>query len=143
MTRLPAHCSHSMSAPAPDFSALIQRLQQADRILLITHVSPDSDAIGSLLGLAGALRQLGKIVTASCADAIHDRFELLPGHAEVVTQAPGTFDLVVALDCGDELRLGAIWTNLSDPKPFLVNIDHHISNTRFGQIVWVEPSAAS
>jgi len=132
-----------MTSPVSDSSSLSQHLQQASRILLITHVSPDSDAIGSALGMAHALRTLGKIVTPSCADAIRDRFDNLPGHAEMVTQASGTFDLVVALDCGDELRLGSVWANLPDPKPFLINVDHHISNTRFGQINWVDPSAAS
>jgi phosphoesterase RecJ-like protein len=132
-----------MSAPVFDFSALIQHLRQAHRILLIAHVSPDSDAIGSALGMAHALRTLGKTVTPSCADAIRDRFDILPGQAEIVTQASGAFDLVVALDCGDELRLGSVWTNRPNPKPFLINIDHHISNTRFGQINWIDPSAAS
>jgi bifunctional oligoribonuclease and PAP phosphatase NrnA len=132
-----------MSLPVPDPAALIQRLQQASRILLVTHISPDSDAIGSMLGMTHALRTLEKIVTPSCADAIRDRFDNLPGHTEVVTQAGGEFDLVVALDCGDEQRLGSVWSNLPDPKPFLINIDHHISNTRFGQINWIEPSAAS
>jgi bifunctional oligoribonuclease and PAP phosphatase NrnA len=126
-----------------DFAALLQRLQQANRTLLITHLSPDGDAIGSLLGLTHILRALGQTVIPACADAIRDRFDLLPGHTEVVTQAGGVFDLVIALDCGDELRLGSLWTNLPDPKPFLINIDHHISNTRFGQINWVDPSAAS
>lgn len=132
-----------MAAPVSDFSALVQRLPQAQRILLITHVSPDSDAIGSALGLTHALRSLGKIVTPSCADAIRDRFDHLPGQADMVTQPGGEFDLVVALDCGDELRLGAVWTNLPAPKPFLINVDHHVSNTRFGQINWVDPAAAS
>jgi phosphoesterase RecJ-like protein len=132
-----------MFSPVPDSAALIRRLQQASRILLITHVSPDSDAIGSTLGLAHALRQRGKTVTPACVDAIRDRFDILPGHTEVVMQASGTFDLVIALDCGDELRLGSIWTNLPDPKPFLINIDHHISNTHFGQNNWIDPSAAS
>jgi phosphoesterase RecJ-like protein len=132
-----------MSASGSDFSALIQSLQQANRILLVTHVSPDSDAIGSMLGLTHALRQLGKTVVPSCADAIRDRFDLLPGHTEVVTQSNGVFDRVVALDCGDEARLGSIWANLPDPRPFLINVDHHISNTRFGQINWIDPSAAS
>ncbi len=132
-----------MAAPVTDLSALIQLLQQANRILLITHVSPDSDAIGSALGMAHALRALGKTAIPSCADAIRDRFDNLPGHAEVVTRPSGTFDLVVALDCGDEQRLGSLWTDLPDPKPFLVNIDHHISNTRFGQINWIDASAAS
>ena len=132
-----------MSAPVSDFSSLIQRLRQASRILLITHVSPDSDAIGSELGMAHALRLLGKSATPSCADAIRDRFDILPGHAEVVTQVNSAFDLAMALDCGDEPRLGSVWANLPDPKPFLINIDHHISNTRFGQINWIDPSAAS
>jgi phosphoesterase RecJ-like protein len=132
-----------MAAPVSDLSALTPRLQQAQHLLLITHVSPDSDAIGSMLGLAHALGMLGKIVTPACADAIRDRFEILPGHAEVVTQTSGEFDLVVALDCGDELRLGSLWANLPTPRPFLINIDHHISNTRFGQINWIDPSAAS
>ncbi len=132
-----------MSAPVSDLTALIQRLQQASRILLISHVSPDSDAIGSVLGMAHALRTLGKSVVPSCADAIRDRFDLLPGRADIVTQASGAFDLAVALDCGDELRLGPIWANLTNPRPFLINIDHHISNTRFGQINWIDPSAAS
>jgi len=134
-----------MSSPVSELSALIQHLQQASRILLITHVSPDSDAIGSALGLTHALNALGNAsrVTPSCADAIRDRFDMLPGHAAMVTQASGEFDLVVALDCGDELRLGAVWANLPDPKPFLINVDHHISNTRFGQINWIDPSAAS
>jgi bifunctional oligoribonuclease and PAP phosphatase NrnA len=134
-----------MSSPVPDSAALIQRLQQASHILLITHVSPDSDAIGSALGLTHALKALGNAVrvTPSCADAIRDRFDSLPGHSDMVTRADGKFDLVVALDCGDELRLGSVWANLPDPKPFLINVDHHISNTRFGQINWVDPSAAS
>lgn len=132
-----------MAAPVSDLSALSQRLQQAKCILLITHVSPDSDAIGSTLGMAHALRTLSKIVVPSCADAIRDRFDNLPGHADMVTQADGEFDLVVALDCGDELRLGSVWANLPNPRPFLINVDHHISNTRFGQINWVDPAAAS
>jgi len=126
-----------------DFSALIQRLQDASHILLITHLSPDSDAIGSLLGLKHILHAQGKAVTPSCADPIRDRFAILPGHAGIVSETRGPFDLVIALDCGDELRLGSLWTNLPDPKPFLINIDHHVSNTRFGQINWIDPSAAS
>ena len=126
-------------APLP----LVEHLQQAGTFLLITHVSPDSDAIGSLLGLTHTLRLLGKNVTPSCSDPIRDRFDILPGHTEVVSAANGSVGCVIALDCGDEQRLGAVWANLPEPKPFLINIDHHISNTRFGQINWVDPSAAS
>ena len=132
-----------MTTTAIELAALTACLQQAHTLLLITHVSPDSDAIGSLLGLAHGLRLLGKTVTPACSDPIRDRFDILPGHTEVVTAAAGSFDLAVSVDCGDEQRLGSVWANLPAPRPLLINIDHHISNTRFGQINWVDPSAAS
>jgi phosphoesterase RecJ-like protein len=110
---------------------------------LITHVSPDSDAIGSLLGLTHGLRLLGKSAIPACSDPLLDRFDILPGNTEVVSRAAGRFDLALSLDCGDEQRLGAVWTNRPAPRPFLINIDHHLSNTRFGQINWIDPSAAS
>ncbi len=132
-----------MSSLPNDMPALVERIQRANTLLLITHISPDSDAIGGLLGLTHTLRLRGKTVTPACSDPIRDRFDILPGYTAVVTQASGSFDLAVALDCGDEQRLGPVWANLSAPQPFLINIDHHISNTRFGQINWVDPSAAS
>jgi len=75
-------------APLP----LIEHLQQAGTYLLITHVSPDSDAIGSLLGLTHALRLLGKNVIPSCSDPIRDRFDILPGNTEVVSEVTGSFE---------------------------------------------------
>jgi len=132
-----------MALPPIDFAALIDRIRRAQTFLFITHVSPDSDAIGGLLGLTHALRLIGKTVTPSCSDPIFERFSLLPGHTEVVNRSPDPFDLVIALDCGDESRLGSIWVDRPTPKPDLINIDHHITNTRFGQINWVDPSAAS
>ncbi len=132
-----------MALPPLESTALIDAIQRAHTLLLIMHISPDSDAIGGLLGLTHALRTLGKLVTPACSDPIHNRFDLLPGHTAVVSQASGPFDLVVALDCGDESRLGKIWIDLPSPKPALANIDHHITNTRFGQFNWVDPSAVS
>ena len=127
----------------PDSTTLLERIQQAATCLLITHISPDGDAIGSLLGLTHALRLLGKTVIPTCSDPIHNRFDLLPGYWDVSTQVDRTCDLVIALDCGDEQRLGDLWAKLAEPQPFLINIDHHISNTRFGQINWIDPAATS
>jgi phosphoesterase RecJ-like protein len=132
-----------MALPPIDFTALIDRIRRAQTFLLITHISPDSDAIGGLLGLTHALRSIGKTVVPSCSDPIFDRFSLLPGHTEVIHQTAGSFDLAIALDCGDEGRLGQIWIDRPTPKPDLINIDHHITNTHFGQINWVDPSTAS
>lgn len=126
-----------------ELAALLERIRAARALLLITHVSPDSDAIGSLLGLTHALRQPGRTVIPACSDPLHDRFQLLPGHDEVVSQTTAPVDLAIALDCGDEGRLGSVWADRPAPKPFLINIDHHVTNTRFGQLNWIDPTSAS
>jgi phosphoesterase RecJ-like protein len=112
-------------------------LRNANRILLITHITPDGDAIGGLLALGRVLRGLGKDVTVSCSDVVPPRFAHLPGYADIVHQADGPFDLIVSLDCGDLQRVGGVyradeWRGI----PFL-NIDHHATNTHFGTLNWV------
>jgi len=114
-------------------------LGNANQILLITHITPDGDAIGGLLALRQVLRSMGKAVVASCSDAVPERFSYLPGYAEIVHQADGPFDLVVSVDCSDLRRVGCIyradeWRDI----PFL-NIDHHVTNTHFGTDNWVGP----
>jgi len=112
-------------------------LCNANRILLITHITPDGDAIGGLLALGQALRGLGKDVTVSCSDTVPERFAYLPGYANIVHQADGPFDLIVSLDCSDLRRVGHIYrTDEWRELPFL-NIDHHVTNTRFGTLNWV------
>jgi len=115
-------------------------LRGASRILLITHIAPDGDAIGGLLGLGGALRQAGKSVTVSCSDPVPSRFAYLPGYADIVSQADGPFDLVVTLDCGDLKRVGRIYRADAWRDIPLLNIDHHVTNTRFGTHHWVDAS---
>ena len=118
-------------------------LLAAKRILLITHIAPDGDAIGGLLALGHALRRLGKEVMLSCSDIVPKRFFYLPGYPAIVNQASGPFDLIVSLDCSDLRRVGSLyradeWREI----PFL-NIDHHVTNTRFGTLNWVEPSCVA
>jgi len=121
-----------------------QWISSAQSVLLICHVSPDGDAIGSLLGLGIALRQQGKHnVFMACADPVPDECRHLP-HWELITQRPqGDFDLVVSLDCSDIERLGASY----DPQALagvpIVNIDHHRTNVNFGTVNWVDPTAAA
>ncbi len=115
-------------------------LRAACRILLITHIAPDGDAIGGLLGLGKALRQAGKWVTVSCSDPVPTRFAYLPGYADIVSQAGGPFDLVVSLDCGDLKRVGRIYRADEWRDIPLLNIDHHVTNTCFGTHQWVDAS---
>jgi bifunctional oligoribonuclease and PAP phosphatase NrnA len=115
-------------------------LRSASHILLITHIAPDGDAIGGSLGLGKALRQAGKRVTVSCSDPVPLRFAYLPGYSDIVSQADGPFDLVVALDCGDLKRVGRIYRADEWRDAPLLNIDHHVTNTRYGTHDWVDAS---
>lgn len=116
-------------------------LQQTERPLLIAHIAPDGDAIGSLLGLGWALREQGKSPTLACADPVPENLRFLPGAGDVVTRSRGDEDLVVALDCSDLQRLGSLYDG-SATLP-LLNIDHHVTNVGFGSVQLVEPDSAS
>jgi phosphoesterase RecJ-like protein len=120
-------------------------IEKANRVLVIAHVDPDGDAIGSLTAMGQALQQLGKRVTLVCDDGVPQRFHFLPLAAEV-RRAPnaGTiYDLVIAVDCADESRMGWAYDVLPEPKPSLANIDHHVTNTRFGAFNVIDPDASS
>ncbi len=115
----------------------------AHRILILVHVDPDADAVGGLLALGKALRALGKTPVLACSDPIPERYAMLPGCAAIVHQVTGPFDLIISLDCADLQRLGALYqADRWRPIP-LLNIDHHVSNTHFGTVNWVEPKAVA
>lgn len=117
------------------------RLAAAARILVITHVNPDGDAVGSLLGFGLAARQLGKDVVMACADIVPELFRFLPGVGEITNQPKGEFDLVVVLDVAEARRMGPLADSLARP-PDLV-IDHHITNPGYGALNFIDPQAAS
>jgi phosphoesterase RecJ-like protein len=123
-------------------NSIVELIHGARSILLVTHVAPDGDAIGSLLGLAWLLRAQGKEVTLLCEDAVPEVYTWLPGSAEIVRQAGGLHDLVISLDCSDERRMGDQLQEGVTGLP-LVNIDHHVTNTCFGTVNWVDPSSVS
>jgi bifunctional oligoribonuclease and PAP phosphatase NrnA len=124
----------------------IELIQGAQRIALLAHESPDGDCIGSALGLAHILRQLGKVCIPACADAAPKNLSFLPG-IETLQQTLGDefFDLVIALDTGELRRFGRLY---EDHKSFLdsakiLNIDHHISSDGCGQVNIIDTKAAA
>jgi phosphoesterase RecJ-like protein len=119
-----------------------QQIRDARRVIVITHVAPDGDAIGSLLGLGWALHWLGKEYTLACADPVPRRFTYLPGSEAIVTGPQSEYDLVISVDCADLERLGAAYDDSLANLP-LINIDHHVTNTHFGTVNWVDTEAAS
>ena len=122
--------------------AVEQLISPARRILLIAHVWPDGDAIGSLLAMGSLLRDQDKEVTLACEDPAPESVAWLPGSSEVAGQASGSIDLVISLDCSDQDRMGNIYEDWLTSLP-LLNIDHHITNTQFGTVNWVDPSCVA
>lgn len=126
------------------FDTAIEEVKKAKKFLVVSHVSPEGDAVGSLLGMALALRSLGKDVTAYLEDPVPDLFRFLPGADTVVHNLDnaGPFDATIAVDCGQKERLGKGFVNLKEPG-VVINIDHHATNDYFGQINVVEPGASA
>lgn len=121
-----------------------KRITSAQHILATCHVAPDGDAIGSLLGLGLALTKAGKAITMTCADPVPQSCRHLPGW-ERVTQASQTngIELIISLDCSDPKRLGPLCDPECPAGIPIVNIDHHVTNTYFGQVNWVDTNAAA
>lgn len=119
----------------------IRRLfQAAQRVLLVSHIRPDGDAIGSLMGLGASLKAAGKEVQMALEDGIPASFHYLPGWREVVRKPSGEFDLIVTLDCSDMLRTGGTLAGYRLPD---LNIDHHITNLNFARLNLVDAEAVA
>lgn len=126
-------------------------IESASSVVLMTHIHPDGDALGSTLGLADILESMGKQVLVYLDEPISQLYAFLPGRERVVTDiaAVGEFaarasrpPIAVALDSGDDRRLGANMDELLKISPFLV-IDHHKSHKDYGEYRWVAPGVSS
>jgi len=130
--------------PATDFDLAADLLAQATDIVLIAHIHPDADALGSAMALGMGLARRGKQIAVSFAEPseVPESLRALPGGHLVVSPAdlPAHPDLVVSLDVGSLERLGSLANVLQGAKTSLV-IDHHASNSRFGQFNLIDASA--
>lgn len=129
--------------PEPVLSAI----QSADRILLISHIEPDGDAYGSMLGMKWILEAAGKKTCTGIDSKSDSTYAFLPGHGTVrrPSEVKGPFDLVVITDSSSIDRLGEFrYVPLVQQAPWVV-IDHHPTNTRFGgrELNWVAPEHIS
>jgi phosphoesterase RecJ-like protein len=126
------------------YEQIIDVINKSSKIAVTSHMQPDGDNVGSSLALCLALQKLGKKAVFILDDSIPELFRFLKGAREVEKPsffAEIDFDLVIAMDCGDLERLGKVSQFIGNTK--LVNIDHHISNTKFGEINLVEENASA
>jgi phosphoesterase RecJ-like protein len=124
-------------------SPILEHWQKKDFFLLLAHVNPDGDALGSLCGLAHLLDIWGKKGNILVPDRIPDRFSWLESPWPLISSIPSDVDpCVVVLDCADLDRVGHELAGKLENR-YLVNIDHHTGNTHFGTLNWVDPALSS
>jgi len=122
---------------------ILEIIREQKTFCIVGHVRPDGDCIGSQLGLALALKNEGKRVTVWNQDAVPQKYKFLnpDGMFEKPRQGEN-FDCVIATDCASFERLGKVGDCISERKVF-INIDHHVSNTRYADVNWISPREPS
>ena len=115
--------------------AIRERLDKSKNVVIASHVRPDGDAVGSLLGLGLALRDAGKSVQMVLVDGVSTSFRHLEGSELIAKEPTGEHDTFITVDCADFKRVGKVFENFGQPD---INIDHHKTNEQFGKINLIE-----
>ena len=122
---------------------IIQHLKNRNRFLIVSHTAPDGDAIGSLIAMGLALDALNKQVTLYNESTIPAVYRFLPSIHRIVSHInTEDYEAAIILDCGELERVGKAASDISR-IPIIINIDHHITNTRFGDYQLIDTSACA
>jgi len=131
-----------VSAVRSKFDEIGRVLREHNRFAILSHVRPDGDALGCQIALALSLQQLGKEVRVWNEDGMLEKYSFLP-RAELLNKppaAPEDVDVAIALDTAIQNRLGTAFGAVQSAKMW-INIDHHLSNPGYGDLVYVDPTA--
>ncbi len=124
------------------FPEIAQVLRDNQSFAVLSHVRPDGDALGSQLAMALSLKHLGKDVHVWNEDGMLDKYSFLP-RADLLGKPPAIpqdVDVLIALDTAIQNRMGTAFAAIGSAR-ICVNIDHHPSNPRYGDLVYVDASA--
>lgn len=127
----------------PPLRQIAEHLRTTDNFLVTSHVSPDGDALGSMLAVGEVLDAMGKQVRLFNESGLPERFRWLSPRQEILRDLPDTEpETIIVLDCGSPQRPGALLAPWLSSKT-VVNIDHHLDNPMFGSINWVDQRVSS
>lgn len=131
---------------------VLDDLRNSSKIVAVTHIHPDGDALGSLLAFGSIMESLGKEVFCLLEEPVSHLYSFLPGQQRLswdfkevraFFEETGKDVTGVSLDCGDAWRIGSdIYKEISAATPFVV-IDHHASHKKFGNSSWVDEYRSS
>ncbi|MTI70007.1 MAG: bifunctional oligoribonuclease/PAP phosphatase NrnA [Firmicutes bacterium] len=122
---------------------VIEKIKDSKKVALISHIQPDGDSIGSLLGFGLGLKKEYNNIDFIASDKIAKQFKFLPGIDLLSEKNIEDYDLIITLDCSDLGRIGEYKEIIEKKDTFIINIDHHVSNTSYGDINIVNPDASS
>ncbi len=127
-----------------DLLKIIEALRRVRSVAILSHVNPEGDAIGSVLGCHLTLKALGKEVATFNPDPVPKNLRELPGAEEIIwaDRLPRPFGGYLVLDTTDPQRVGGLLHGLPTGS-LIMNIDHHPTNARFGTYNWVDPEASA
>ena len=126
----------------PEADQILQMVRESQRVLIVSHKDADGDTLGSALAMCDVVGAMGKTVSMRCPPPVPELYAFLPGF-ELINQEEGSPpDLVLVMDSSNLDRLSDTLGELP-PETRLVNIDHHVSNTMFGQVNLVVAGASS
>ena len=123
-------------------SQIAELLRTKQRFVVMSHFRPDGDALGCTLAMGLCLQQLGKDVTMWNEDGCLEKFTFLPGSENVSQPSaePQSFDVALVLDTAVKDRVGKCLASVAHADVW-VNIDHHISNPRFGDLNYIDSTS--
>jgi phosphoesterase RecJ-like protein len=123
---------------------VIAAIKKYKRFLVTAHVNPEGDSLCSQLAMKELLIALGKEAFLIDSDPVPEHYKFLPKINEISNDVgvKPVFDAALILDCPTLKRIGAV-ARLVSKDNAIINIDHHISNEKFGDVNWVDPNASS
>lgn len=119
---------------------ILEQIKKAKSIVLLTHENPDGDAVGSSLAMYEALKQLGKENVDLIIPEYPRTYRFLPSVDVVKKEGQEAYDLAIALDCATIKMLNG-WSNYFENAKTKIVIDHHGTNTMYGDLNYVNPDA--
>ncbi|MEW6170114.1 MAG: bifunctional oligoribonuclease/PAP phosphatase NrnA [Candidatus Omnitrophota bacterium] len=122
---------------------IIEVLKTKNNFLVTSHINLEGDAIGSQLAIAKLLKTLNKKVVIVDEDTLPEEYQFLPESNLILTN-PGNFnpEVIIFVDCSGFDRVGRVIGFIPQNR-IILNIDHHISNNKFGTVNWIDPKASA
>lgn len=130
-----------------DFKLVTEKLKKFKSFLIVSHRNPDADTIGSNLALKEVLTDVfNKQVDSACADKLPSNLAFLKGSNEILQKIDlKNYDAIITVDCSSkgQMKYPEVINNFSDYKLPIINIDHHVSNNKYGNVNLIDSDCAS